>query len=90
VLLEGYPRGWQPTREWREVGGVRLRLRSFTLKGHLLHGDMEYVVDGQTRLHSFEALLVGDDELDRDLRAAGLERRRTLDPKGAWIEAARA
>jgi SAM-dependent methyltransferase len=87
VLLEGFPRTWTPEEGWREIGEVRLRLCSFTLHDDLLHGEMEYVVDGRTYHHSFDALLVSDDELDRDLEAAGLERRRTLDPRGAWIEA---
>jgi SAM-dependent methyltransferase len=88
VLLEGYPRGWKPDTSWREVGDIHLRMRSFSLEGSLLRGEMEYVVDGRVYLHSFDALLVSDAELDRDLRAAGLERRRTLDPRGAWLEAA--
>jgi SAM-dependent methyltransferase len=88
VLLEGYPAGWEPSTDWREIGDVRLRLRSFTLDGPLLQGEMEYVVDGHTYLHAFDALLVSKDELDRDLQAVGLERMRTLDPEGAWIEAA--
>jgi SAM-dependent methyltransferase len=87
VLLEGYPVGWEPSTDWRELGGVRLRMRSFTLEDRVLRGEMEYVVDGGTYLHAFDALLVTDDELDRDLHAAGLERSRTLDPSGAWIEA---
>lgn len=87
VLLQGYPKHWEPSTDWREAGGVRLCLRSFELAGDLLRGEMEYVVDGRTLLHAFEARLVGDAELDLDLRAAGLERRRTLDPSGAWIEA---
>jgi hypothetical protein len=48
---------------------------------------MEYVVDGRSLFHAFEALLVSDAELDEDLQAAGLVRRRTLDPRGEWIEA---
>jgi SAM-dependent methyltransferase len=88
VLLQRYPKNWEPSTDWREVGSVRLRLRSFELAGALLHGEMEYVVDGRTLLHAFDALLVSEDELDRDLRAGGLERTRTLDPNGAWIEAA--
>ena len=87
VLLQGFPKTWTPEGEWQKLGDVRMRLRSFTLSDALLRGEMEYVVDGRTYLHSFEALLVSDDELDRDLGAAGLERGRTLDPHGAWIEA---
>ena len=87
VLLEGYPAGWKPSTEWRELGGVRLRMRAFTLEGALLHGEMDYVVNGLTYLQVFDALLVSPDELDADMHAVGLERRRALDPGGAWIEA---
>lgn len=87
VLLEGYPAGWEPNTDWTEVGGVRLRMRSFALEGPLLRGEMEYVIGESTYVHVFDALLVTDAELDRDLSASGLERRRTLDPRGAWIEA---
>jgi SAM-dependent methyltransferase len=87
VLLEGYPAGWEPSTDWRELGDVRLRLRSFRLSGSLLEGEMEYVVDGRTYLQAFDALLLSEEELDRDLHAVGLARRRTLDPGGAWIEA---
>jgi hypothetical protein len=62
-------------------------LRSFGLDGRRLRGEMEYVVDSRSLFHAFEALLVSDAELDEDLRAAGLVRRRTLDPRGAWVEA---
>jgi SAM-dependent methyltransferase len=88
VLLQGYPRGWEPSSEWRDVGDVRARLRSFDLDGRLLRGEMEYVLaDGGTVFHSFEAVLPEDEELDRDLEAAGLERHQFLDEACSWIEA---
>lgn len=87
VLLEGYPAGWEPSHDWREIDGIRMRMRSFILDGSLLQGEMEYVVNGRTYYHAFDALLVSDDELRADLRAVGLEPRRTLDPGGAWVEA---
>jgi SAM-dependent methyltransferase len=87
VLLEGYPAGWQPSTDWRELGNVRLRMRSYTLDGALLTAEMEYVVDGRTYVQAFDALLVSDEELDRDLHACGLERRGTLDPGAAGVEA---
>ena len=87
VLLQGYPRGWQPDSGWREIGGTRARLRSFELDGRLLRGKMEYDLDGESVFHAFEALLVEDEELDPDLEAAGLRRRRFLDDAGSWIEA---
>lgn len=48
---------------------------------------MEYVVDGEKLHHAFESKLLSDEELDADLRAVGLSRRRTLDERGAWTEA---
>lgn len=87
VLAQGYPRNWQPDSAWRELGGVRLRLRSFELDGALLRGEMEYLVDGEQLLHAFEALLVDEAQLDADLQSAGLRRRRYLDDACSWIEA---
>jgi hypothetical protein len=48
---------------------------------------MEYVVAGDTLVHAFEALLAGEAQVDADLEAAGLRRRRYLDDAGSWIEA---
>jgi SAM-dependent methyltransferase len=87
VLLQGYPRDWRPDSEWRELGGVRARLRSFELDAELLRGEMEDVVAGETLVHAFEARLVSEEELDAELEEAGLRRRRSLDEHGAWIEA---
>jgi SAM-dependent methyltransferase len=87
VLLQGYPRDWKPDSEWRELGGIRARLRSFDLEGSLLRGEMEYVVAGETLVHAFEAVLVDERQLDAELEAAGLRRRRYLDEQGSWIEA---
>jgi SAM-dependent methyltransferase len=87
VLLQGYPRDWKPDSEWHELGGIRARLRSFDLEGSLLRGEMEYVVAGETLVHAFEAVLVDERQLDAELEAAGLRRRRYLDEQGAWLEA---
>jgi SAM-dependent methyltransferase len=87
VLIQGYPRDWRPDSEWRQLGEVSVRLRRFTLVGPLLRGEMEYVVEGETVTHAFEARMVTDAEVDRDLAAAGLRRRGFLDERGAWIEA---
>ena len=87
VLIQGYPRDWQPDSEWRELGGARARLRRFELDGSLLRGEMEYVVNEERLAHSFEAQLIGEAQLDDELRAAGLYRRRYLDEAGSWIEA---
>ena len=88
VLLQGFPRDWTPSTEWSEHGDVRLRLRSFTLDGDVVEGEMEYVVDGERLLHPFGSKLLSEDELDEDLAATGLRRVRELDDRGSWIEAA--
>ena len=87
VLVQGYPREWRPSTEWRDIGGVRLRLRSFELDGEQLRGEMEYVVADETLFHAFEALLATEAQIDADLEAAGLRRHRYLDDAGSWIEA---
>jgi SAM-dependent methyltransferase len=87
VLIQGYPRDWEPDSEWRQLGQVRVRLRDYTLDGAVVRGEMEYVVEGETVTHAFEARMLTDSELDRDLEAAGLRRRRFLDESGAWVEA---
>lgn len=87
VLLQKYPRDWQPDAEWRELGAVRARLRRFALDGAILRGEMEYELEDMTMIHAFEAQLIDDDGLDLELEAAGLRRRRFLDESGAWLDA---
>ena len=87
VLLQGYPRDWAPSTEWSQHGGVRFRLRRYELDGPLISGEMEYLVDGEELHHTFQSRLLSDEELDADLATAGLRRNRTLDDRGAWIEA---
>lgn len=87
VLIQGYPRDWRPSTEWRDLGEVRLRLRSFELDGAQLRGEMEYVVAGETLFHAFGALLATEAQIDADLEAVGLRRHRYLDDAGSWIEA---
>ena len=87
MLLQAFPRDWEPRTEWSELGDVRLRLRRYELDGAVVTGEMEYVVDGERLVHSFESRLLGDDELDADLHSVGLRRTRELDDRGSWIEA---
>jgi SAM-dependent methyltransferase len=88
LLLQGFPRTWTPSTVWSELGDVRMRLRRFTLRGDLIAGEMEYVVDGEQLVHSFESRLLDEEKLDADLRSVGLRRIRELDDRGSWIEAA--
>jgi SAM-dependent methyltransferase len=88
VLLQGFPRTWTPSTDWSELGDVRMRLRHFTLREDLIAGEMEYVVDGEHLVHTFESKLLGIEELDADLHSVDLRRTRELDDRGSWIEAA--
>lgn len=85
VLIQG--RDWRRSSEWRDLGEVRLRLRSFELDGAQLRGEMEYVVAGETLFHAFEALLATEAQIDAELEAVRLRRHRYLDDAGSWIEA---
>ena len=87
VLLQGFPRDWEPSGEWSEHGPVRLRLRRWARRGTLVSGEMEYIVDGERLVHAFESKLLTHEELDADLAAVGLRRTRELDDRGSWIEA---
>jgi SAM-dependent methyltransferase len=88
VLLQGFPRDWEPNTEWTEIGPVRLRMRTFELDGDVVTGEMEYLVGGERLVHAFASKQLSDDELDADLAAVGLRRVRELDDRGSWIEAA--
>jgi SAM-dependent methyltransferase len=89
VLVQGFPSDWRPDSSWHDLAGARARLRSFTLDDRIVRGEMEYEVDGkgETLVHAFESLLVTADQLDRELEASGLRRRRFLDEGGSWLEA---
>jgi SAM-dependent methyltransferase len=88
VLLQGFPRDWQPSTQWADHGDVRVRLRNFTLEGGHVAGEVEYLVEGRNLVHAFESKLLTPEELDADLAAVGLRRVRELDERGSWIEAA--
>ncbi|MDQ3122615.1 MAG: hypothetical protein M3Q59_08790, partial [Actinomycetota bacterium] len=68
---------------WRR----RLRLRRYELDGALISGEMQYEVGGHELFHVFESRLLTDEELDADLSAVGLRRRRSLGERRAWTEA---
>jgi SAM-dependent methyltransferase len=87
VLLQGFPRDWEPSTDWSELGDVRVRLGRYEQDGNLISGEMEYVIDETHLFHAFESRLLSEDELAEDLRAVGLRVRRTLDDRGAWTEA---
>ena len=88
VLLERMPPEWGPREGTAERGGLRMTMRNASREGQLVAATMEYEVAGEIWTHAFTAVLLSDEELDEDLAAAGLERRRWLDESRSWLEAA--
>jgi SAM-dependent methyltransferase len=89
VLIERVRPDWDPvpTDAWDERGGARMRLAVAVRRGWLVDGVMEYEIAGARLRHAFTSALLTDRELDDDLAAAGLRRRRLLDAADTWLEA---
>jgi len=88
VLIERYPPGWLPEEaETVQVGDVAVTMRDVRREGRRFSATVEYALDGRTWLQTFAAVLLDDDRLDAALRRVGLWLARTLDERGAWIEA---
>lgn len=87
VLLERMPPDWEPRDGTAKRGGVRMTMRNASREGQTVAATMEYEVAGEIWTHAFTAVLLSDEELDDDLAAAGLERRRWLDESRSWLEA---
>lgn len=88
VLIEAYPQGleWTAGRETR-IGDVVIRLVEAKRTGDRVRATMEYDVDGQTWRQTFEAELLGEDELAAVLSASGLSFAGWLDRARGWLEA---
>src|SRR5262249_20578676 len=88
VLIERYPPGWLPEEAGTvQVGDVAVTMRDVRREGRCFNATVEYALDGRTWRQTFAAVLLDDDELDAALRRVGLAVARTLDERGAWIEA---
>jgi SAM-dependent methyltransferase len=77
VIEEG---GW--TR-----GQARFHLTSLVRRGQVFAATMMVELEGKRWLHSFEAQILGDEEMDRALEETGLRRAAYLDDARAWIKA---
>jgi SAM-dependent methyltransferase len=77
VIEEG---GW--TR-----GHARFHLTSLVRRGRVFAATMMVELEGKRWLQSFEAQLLGDDEMDEALEESGLRRAAYLDPARAWVKA---
>jgi SAM-dependent methyltransferase len=88
VLIERYAPDWVPEGSATAyVGDVAVRMRDVRREGRRFAATAEYTLDGRTWRQPFAAVLLDDDELEAALRRVGLTLERTLDERGAWIEA---
>lgn len=92
VVVEGLPLGWQPEEREAQLGAVRSLLRVEQIKGHVVHGTVEYASGSQRWLHQFAMHVFADeDELGSALAEAGLRLGRWLDEEqDRWFVAERA
>jgi SAM-dependent methyltransferase len=88
VLIERY----DPNFDWkdhegfvRRIGDVTTTLRQVRLRNRRLQAVVEYRVGDKLWLQLFSAVLLGDDEIDRELAKEGLERERSLDERRSWL-----
>jgi SAM-dependent methyltransferase len=88
VVIERHPPDWSPVAgPPRRVGEVETALEDVQVEPPFVAATVRYEADGRTWRHPFRARLLDDEELDRELVNAGLERTRILDEHGAWVEA---
>ena len=70
-----------------QVGDVAVTMRDVRREGRRFAATAEFAVDERTWRQPFAAILLDDEELDAALRRVGLTLSRTLDERGAWVEA---
>jgi SAM-dependent methyltransferase len=72
--------------EWTR-GHAQFHLTSLVRRGRVFAASMMVELDGKRWLHSFEAEVLDDGELDDALARAGLKRASFLDEHRAWVKA---
>jgi spermidine synthase len=88
VVIERHEPDWDPKPGTRtDRGGVAFVLEEVRVEPPLVAATVWYEADGRTWRHPFVARLLDDAELDSELAKVGLRVTRTLDERGAWIEA---
>jgi hypothetical protein len=88
VLLERHEPGWAPEEGVRgTTGEVTIALEDVWAQPPRVSATVRYEAEGQTWRHSFDARIFDDDDLDGELRGAGLRLSRVLDERGTWAEA---
>jgi len=88
VLLERHDPTWAAQVADGPLGehdGISFALEGITRDGDLLSATSVYVIDGRELRHRWTTRILDDNALDRELAAAGLARRRFLDPPATWV-----
>jgi SAM-dependent methyltransferase len=88
VLIERHEPGWEPAEGVRgTMGDVTIALEDVRAEPRRVSATVRYEADGQTWRHSFDACIFDDDDLDAELRGAGLRLSRVLDERRTWVAA---
>jgi hypothetical protein len=66
---------------------VTIALEDVRAEPRRVSATVRYEADGQTWRHSFDARIFDDDDLDAELRGAGLRLSRVLDERRTWVAA---
>jgi SAM-dependent methyltransferase len=88
VVVQAYPPelDWTPGRE-TALGDVIVRLAEAEQSGPRVRATMEYELDGDRWRQTFEAVLLSEDALARELERASLRFDRWLDDAHGWLVA---
>ncbi len=92
AVFQQNPPGWfstleQSPPEREDPGGIRRIIRSARVDGPRAHLEVEYRAAGRVWTHAWTSYRIGEDELGRDLAAAGLRFGRWLTGDHAWFTA---
>jgi spermidine synthase len=92
AVFQQNPPGWfarlpdaEPVRD--DPGGIRRIIRSARWEPPCMHVEVEYQVGGNVWTHAWASYLISDEELARDLAAAGLRFGDWLTGDQSWFTA---
>jgi SAM-dependent methyltransferase len=88
VVIERYAPDWVPEDAGTaQIGDVAVTMRDVRRAGRRFAATTDFAVEGRTWRQPFAAILLDDADLDAALRRVGLTLSRTVDERGAWVEA---
>lgn len=77
--------GWED-RNWTKNGAVEIRVAKFEREGCEVSATLEYRNSEHQWSHSFSAVILDDQALEQEARAAGLWWGKVLTSDGQWVE----